>query len=178
MRSIFIKTSQFFLAKANWCQAFSKTVANSLGILQIGHRRHWMRSSVFQTSHPSQKYMLQKPLIFFLNYSIYQNFHQKKKKSECLNENKEMADVFLNLANFPKHALLTLAPPSGYALNLKALIKVSKVSWISQLSYEILGSSLERKFDKTNFISPKSTPSKSPGLFSSKFEFWIFKLKS
>ena len=87
-----------------------------------------MRSSVFQTSHPSQKYMLQKPLIFFLNYSIYQNFHQKKKKSECLNENKEMADVFLNLANFPKHALLTLAPPNGYALNLKALIKVSKVS--------------------------------------------------
>ena len=31
-------------------------------------------------------------------------------------------------ANFASHALLTLAPPSGYALNLKALIKVSKVS--------------------------------------------------
>ena len=31
----------------------------------------------------------------------------------------------------------TLAPPSGYALNLKALIKVWKVSWTSQLSYEI-----------------------------------------
>ena len=51
-----------------------------------------------------------------------------------------------------------------YALNLKALIKVSKVSWTSQLSYEILRSSLERKFDKTNFISPKRTPPKSPGL--------------
>jgi hypothetical protein len=50
---------------------------------------------------------------------------------------------------------LTLAPPSGYALNLKVLIKVSKVSWRSQLSYEILRSSFERKFDKTNFISPK-----------------------
>ena len=35
-----------------------------------------------------------------------------------------MADVFLNLANFEQHSLLTLAPPSGYALNLKALIKV------------------------------------------------------
>ena len=76
----------------------------------------------------------------------------------------EMADVFLNSANFAPHALLTLAPPSGYALNLKPLIKVSKVSWKSQLSYEILRSSLKRKFDKTNFISPKKTPPKSPGL--------------
>jgi hypothetical protein len=40
----------------------------------------------------------------------------------------EMADVFLNSANFAPHALLTLAQPSGYALNLKALIKVLKVS--------------------------------------------------
>jgi len=48
-------------------------------------------------------------------------------------------------------AFLTLAPPSRYALNLKALIKLSKVSWTSQLSYEILRSSLERKFDKKNF---------------------------
>ena len=67
----------------------------------------------------------------------------------------EMADVFLNLANFASHALLTLAPPCGYALNLKALIKVSKVSWTFQLSYEILISSLEKKIDKTNFISQK-----------------------
>ena len=47
---------------------------------------------------------------------------QKIKKIE------EMADVFLNSANFAPHALLTLASPSGYALNLKAMIKVSKVS--------------------------------------------------
>jgi hypothetical protein len=40
----------------------------------------------------------------------------------------EMADVFLNSANFESQAFLTLAPSSGYALNLKALIKVSKVS--------------------------------------------------
>ena len=32
------------------------------------------------------------------------------------------------VANFAKHTFSTLAPPSGYALNLKALIKVSKVS--------------------------------------------------
>ena len=44
------------------------------------------------------------------------------------------------------NALLTLAPPSGYALNLEALIKVSKVSSTSQLSYEILKSSFERRF--------------------------------
>ena len=67
----------------------------------------------------------------------------------------EMADVFLNSANFAPHVFLTLAPPSSYALNLKALIKVSKVSWTSQLSYEILRSSFERKFDKINFISQK-----------------------
>jgi hypothetical protein len=60
-----------------------------------------------------------------------------------------------------KHTFLTLAPPSGYALNLKALIKLSKVSLTYQLSYEILRSSFERTFDKTNFISPKRTPPKS-----------------
>ena len=80
----------------------------------------------------------------------------------------EMADIFLNSANFASHAFLNLAPPSRYALNLKALIKVSKVSWTSQLSYEILRSTLERKFDKTNFISPKSTPPKSPHLLGLK----------
>ena len=74
----------------------------------------------------------------------------------------EMADVFLNSANFASHAFLNLAPPSGYALNLKGLIKVSKVSRTSQLSYEILRISFERKFDKTNFISPKRTPPNSP----------------
>ena len=44
-----------------------------------------------------------------------------------------------------------------YALNLTGLIKVSKVSWTSQLSYEILRSSLEKRFDKTNFILSKET---------------------
>ena len=80
-------------------------------------------------------------------------------------EIKEMADIFLNSTNFASHALLTLAPTSSYALNLKALIKVSKVSWTFQLSYEIIKSSLETKFDKTNFISPKKTTSQKPASF-------------
>ena len=50
----------------------------------------------------------------------------------------EMTAVFLNSANFASHAFLILAPPSRYALNLKSLINVSKVSWTSQLLYEIL----------------------------------------
>jgi hypothetical protein len=43
-------------------------------------------------------------------------------------KSEEMADVFLNSANFAKHTFSTLAPPSDYALNLKALINVLKVS--------------------------------------------------
>ena len=38
----------------------------------------------------------------------------------------EMANVFLNSANFAPHSFLTLAPPSSYALNLKALIKLAE----------------------------------------------------
>ena len=56
--------------------------------------------------------------------TICEIFHQKK----VLMKIEEMEDVFLKSANFASHAFLTLAPPSGYALNLKALIKVSKVS--------------------------------------------------
>ena len=51
-----------------------------------------------------------------------------KKIQKVMMKIEEMADVFLNLDNFVSNALLTLAPPSGFALNLKALINVSKVS--------------------------------------------------
>jgi hypothetical protein len=62
--------------------------------------------------------------------------YQKKKKSELSPKKKkkvlmkieEMADAFLNSANFAPHAFLTLVPSSGYVLNLKTLIKVSKAS--------------------------------------------------
>ena len=59
--------------------------------------------------------------------TICKIFHQKKIQ-KVLMKIEEMADVFLNSVNFASHAFLTLAPPIGYALNLKALIKVSKVS--------------------------------------------------
>ena len=49
-----------------------------------------------------------------------------KQIQKVLMKIEEMADIFLNSANFAPHAFLTLAPPSGYALNLKAL--VAKVS--------------------------------------------------
>ena len=52
----------------------------------------------------------------------------RKKIQKVLRKIEEMEDVFLNSANFATHTFLTLAPPSRYALNLKALIKVSKVS--------------------------------------------------
>ena len=59
--------------------------------------------------------------------TICQISHQKKIQ-KVLVRNEEMPDVFLNSANFAPHAVLTLALPSGYALKLKALIKVTKVS--------------------------------------------------
>jgi hypothetical protein len=78
-------------------------------------------------SHPSKKSMLPKANDQMKKKRIFQIFHQKKNQ-KVLMKIEEMADVFLNSANFAPHALLTLAPPSGNALNLKALIKVSKVS--------------------------------------------------
>jgi hypothetical protein len=54
--------------------------------------------------------------------------NDQMKNQKVLMKIEEMADVFLNLANFAPHAILTLAPPRGYALNIKLLIKVSKVT--------------------------------------------------
>ena len=51
-----------------------------------------------------------------------------QRQKDLRKAHQEMVDIFLNSANFVSHLLLTLAPPSGYALNLKTLIKVSKVS--------------------------------------------------
>ena len=49
--------------------------------------------------------------------AICQIFHQKKIQT-VLMKIEEMENAFLNSANFASHAFLTLAPPSGYALNL------------------------------------------------------------
>ena len=58
--------------------------------------------------------------------------------------------------------LFNLAPPRCYTLNLKALNKVSKVSWTSQLSYKILCSSFERKFRKDKLHWSRKTHPRSP----------------
>ena len=63
-----------------------------------------------------------------------------KKNQKVLMKIEEMADIFLNSANFAPHALLTLAPPSGYALNLKALIKVSEGHLSFHMKYRIVAS--------------------------------------
>ena len=52
------------------------------------------------------------------------SFTQKDMK--VLMKIEEMADIFLNSANFVQQAFLALAPLSS--LNLKALIMVSKIS--------------------------------------------------
>ena len=59
--------------------------------------------------------------------TISEIFHQKKIQ-KVLMKIEEMADIFLNSANFASHAFLTLVSPSSYALNQKALINVSKAS--------------------------------------------------
>ena len=72
----------------------------------------------------------------------------------------KMSDVFTNSTNFSQHNFFTLAPPSSYALNLKALNKVSKVSF--HVNYCDLH--LKEKSEKTNFISPKKLLPGHPGL--------------
>ena len=54
--------------------------------------------------------------------------NNQKKIQKVLRKIEEVANIFLNLANFAQHALLSLAPPSDYALNLKALLKVQKLA--------------------------------------------------
>ena len=153
-------SSKNFSDESCLISAFSTKFFEKLRMIEIGHRGRWKRSSIFQTSHPSKKSMLPKANDQRKKKTICQIFHQKKIQ-KVLMKIEEMADVFLNSANFASHAFLTLAPPSGYALSLKALIKVSKVSGTAQLSYELFRSSFERKFYKKNFISPKKTPPKA-----------------
>ena len=129
----------------SWHQSsFSKIVANLPRVIRIGHRGRRKWSSIFQSKQYAPKSYDQMKKESDLSDLSPKKFQKVLMKSE------EMADIFLNLAYF-----------IGNALNLKTLIKVSKVSWTSQLSYEILRSSFERKFDKANFISPKRTPPKS-----------------
>ena len=74
----------------------------------------------FRRRIPSQKNVLPKDE---KRTRFVRSFTQKK-----IQKIEEMVDIFLNSANFEPDALLALAPPSSYVLNLKALIKVLKVS--------------------------------------------------
>ena len=60
MPSIFIKTSQLFFVESCWISAFTKIFLGKLRMLEVGPRGRWKRSSIFQSSHPSQKNMLSK----------------------------------------------------------------------------------------------------------------------
>ena len=53
-------------------------------------------------------------------------------------------ELVAKLVEHEKKNFCTLAPPNIYTLNLKTLAQVSKGSWSSQLSYDILWSSCER----------------------------------
>ena len=54
---------------------------------------------------------------------------KKKKIQKVLMKIEEMADVFLNSANFASHAFLTLETPSDYALNLPKHSEISHHLW-------------------------------------------------
>ena len=118
--------------------------------MEIGPRGRWKRASFFQTLQ--KKVCFQKLTIKGKRRQFVKSF--TKTKFRKLVKIEEMADIFLNSANFASHALLMLAPPNGYALSLKELIKVSKVSWTSQLLYE-----KNVKKDKLHF-SEKNTSQK------------------
>ena len=123
----------FFFCWKLFDVSFHQNIFEKLRMIEIGPRGRWKRSSIFQMSHPSKKSMHPKANEQKKKKTICEIFHQKKIQ-KVLMKIEEMADVFLNSANFASHAFLTLAQPSGYALNLKALIKVSKVGQRSQLS--------------------------------------------
>ena len=116
-----------------------------LRLIWKGHTGCWKWSFNFWTSYPIRKTILPKVIIRWKNYIPFVTFFTKKNQKVLIKID-EMADVFLNLANFAHYAFFTLAPASSYALNLKPLSKVSNVSWTFQLSNEMLGSSFERKF--------------------------------
>ena len=95
--------------------AFTKIFFEKLRMIEIGARGRWKRSSIFQMSHPSKKNMHQKANEQRKKMKICEIFY--KKKSESFDKN------YLNLANFASDAFLTLASPSGYALNHSILIR-------------------------------------------------------
>ena len=127
--SIFIKTFQ---------KKKSKTVANFLGMIIIAIGGTENGHPLFEHCIVEKEFCTQK--LWPNEKKNYLEDLSPKHFQKVLMKIDEMADVFLNSTNFAQHAFLTLAPTSGYILNLKALIKVSKINWTSQLSYKVLWS--------------------------------------
>ena len=85
--------------------------------------------------------------------TLCQIFHQKKIQ-KVLMKIEEMAGVLFYLANFAPHVFLTIAPPSGYALNQKNWSMCQKLAEHLSFHMKHLGFHLKEDL-KTNFISPK-----------------------
>ena len=137
---IFIKPSQIFF----WWKLFDVRKFKKLGIIEIDHRGCWKRTSIFQAL---------KEVIHFLGFVSLpkkyapKSYNQMKKELDSPKKNSENFDEnWRNVWCFIGQFLVTCTfdfSSSVYALNLKGLVKVSKVSWTSQLSYEMLRSSFK-----------------------------------
>ena len=102
--------------------------------------------------------MLPKAMIKIKKNPICKIFHQNKFRKFWWKWTK-WGMFFQIWLIFAPDAFFTLAPPSGYNLNLKTLTKVSKVSRTSQLSHEILWALFEREVRKEKLqFSPKTPP--------------------
>ena len=98
-----------------------------------------------------------------------------KKISESFEENWGNEERFSKFSQFCKtHFFYFSVPPSTYALNLKALIKVSKVSWTFQLSY--LDLHLKENLIKKLHFSEKTLPKSLQYLGLSNFNSTMNKL--
>ena len=108
--------SNFFCER---CQLSPKIFFEKLRMIEIGPRGRWKRSTIFQTSHPSQKSMLSKALSLWKKNPICQIFHQKNFQKVLMKIN-EKADIFSNSVNFAQNALYRFTD----VLNLSLLYSI------------------------------------------------------
>ena len=102
-------------------------------------KRFFGKLRTIEICHPNKKSSCQESIIYHIKRICSRKLTIKvkgrryirsftKKIQKVLMKIEEMANVFLNSTNFAKHAFLNLVTPISFALNLKALIKFSKVS--------------------------------------------------
>ena len=78
------KLLKFFFDESCGISAFTKIFFEKLGIIEIGARGRWKRSSIFQVSHPSQV-CSQKPWVCIKEFDL--SDLSPKKNSESFDEN-------------------------------------------------------------------------------------------